>query len=103
MLCLALFAYRPAPNDPAANVAPVMLAGLGGLAAGAIVAWTLARGVANPWHRATLAMMGVMGAALIGALTMPAHASYGAPGLVGLFVLCLAAMAAAWRGLVSRP
>lgn len=80
-----------------------MLAGLGGLAAGAVVAWTLARGVGNPWRRATLAMMGVMGAALVGAITMPAHAALGVKGLAGLFALCLAAIATAWRLLLSRP
>jgi len=103
VLCLALLAYRPTPADPAANAAPVLLAGLGGLTAGAIVAWTLSRSVGDRWRRTTVAMMGVLGAALLGAVTMPAHAAFGAPGLIGLFALCLAAIAAAWRLLLSSP
>ena len=103
VLCLALLGYRPTPADPAENAAPVLLAGLGGLAAGAIVAWTLSRDVGDRWRRTTVAMMGVMGAALLGALTVPAHSAWGSRGLAVMFGLCLAAIAATWRLLLSRP
>ena len=102
VLCLALLAYRPDPADPTANAAPVLAAGLGGLAAGAIVAWSLARNVGDVWRRTSVAMMGLMGAALLGALTMPVHRSAGTAGLLLLFAVCLAIMAAAWRLLLAR-
>jgi len=81
----------------------VLVAGVGGLAAGGIVTWTLARTAGNPLRRAALTMMGVMGAALVGGLTVPAHGIAGAWGLGGLFGLCLAAIAVVWRAVLSRP
>jgi hypothetical protein len=103
VLCLALLAYTPNRGEPAENFGPVLVAGLGGLAAGAIVAWALSRPVLNPWRRATLAMMSVMGTAVLGGLTMPLHQAWGAAGLIGLFALCLAAIALAWRVFLSAP
>lgn len=97
MLCLALLAYAPDPAHPQANALPVLVAGVGGLAAGGLVAWALARQLKNPLLRATLAMMAVMGTAVVGAVTVPAHGFAGARGLMALFVLCLAAIGAAWR------
>jgi hypothetical protein len=103
VLCLALLAYAPDRSAPAANFLPVLVAGFGGLAAGAIVAWSLSRPLGNPWRRAMTAMMGVMGSAVVGGLTVPAHSAWGTWGLAGLFALCLAAIAIAWRLLLSRP
>jgi len=103
VLCLALLAYAPNHSAPATNTLPVLVAGLGGLAAGGIVAWAVSRPVLNPWRRATLAMMGVMGTAVLGGLTMPLHQAWGTAGLIGLFALCLAAIALAWRVLLSAP
>ena len=103
VLCLALLAYAPDRSTPAANFLPVLVAGLGGLAAGGIVAWALSRPLGNPWRRAMVTMMGVMGSAVVGGFTVPAHGAWGAWGLAGLFGLCLAAIAAAWRLLLSRP
>ncbi|MGD0483274.1 MAG: hypothetical protein ABSB58_01330, partial [Gemmatimonadales bacterium] len=99
----ALLAYTPDPTRPAVNALPVLVAGAGGLAAGGIVAWALARTAGNPLRRAALAMMGVMGTAVVGALTVPAHGFAGAWGLGVLFALCLAAIALVWRALLSAP
>ena len=102
MLCLALLAYAPNRSAPAANFLPVLVAGLGGLAAGGIVAWAIARPLGSPWRRAMVTMMGVMGSALVGGLTVPAHGAFGAWGLSGLFGACLAVIAAAWRLLLRQ-
>jgi hypothetical protein len=85
------------------NALPVLVAGAGGLAAGGIVAWALARTAGNPLRRATLAMMGVMGTAVVGALTVPANALAGAWGLGILFALCLGAIAVVWRSVLRAP
>lgn|GEM_PF-4734385 len=103
VLCLALLAYTPDPAQPATNATPVLVAGFGGLAAGGIVAWALARTAGNPLRRAALAMMGVMGAAVVGGLTVPAHGLAGARGLAILFALCLAAIALAWHLTLRAP
>lgn len=103
VLCLALLAYAPDASRPAANAVPVLVAGAGGLAAGGIVAWALARTAGNPLRRAAVAMMGVMGAALVGGLTVPAHGIAGAWGLAVLFALCLAAIALAWHLTLRAP
>jgi hypothetical protein len=102
VLCLALLAYVPNRAAPAANFLPVLVAGLGGLAAGGIVAWTVARSVGSPWRRAMVTMMGVMGSAVVGGFTVPAHSAWGAWGLAGLLAACLAAIGATWRFLLSR-
>jgi hypothetical protein len=78
------------------------LAGVGGLAAGALVAWSLSRPLHNLYHRAALAMMGVFGTALIGALAVPAHALAGRWGLAGLGILCVAALGVAVRLVSGR-
>jgi hypothetical protein len=101
VLCLALIAYAPHRGATAANFLPVLVAGLGGLSAGAIVAWAVSRPVGNPWRRAMATMMGVMGSAVVGGFTVPAHSAWGTPGLIGLLGLCLAAMGAVWRFLLS--
>ena len=79
------------------------MAGCGGLAAGGLVGWALARGLGSPLRRAMVAMMGVMGAAIVGGFTVPAHGLAGAWGLGGLFVLCLATIAGAWRLFLREP
>lgn len=97
VLCLALLAYAPNRGAPATNFLPVLVAGLGGLAAGGIVAWALSRPLGNVWRRAMVTMMGVMGSAVVGGFTVPAHGTWGAWGLAGLFVLCLVAIGVARR------
>jgi hypothetical protein len=101
VLCLALLAYSPNRAAPATNFLPVLVAGLGGLAAGAIVAWALSRPLGNPWRRAMTAMMGVMGSALVGGFTVPVHSAWGTWGLAGLFVVCVAAIGISWRLLLG--
>jgi hypothetical protein len=59
--------------------------------------------VPNPWRRATLAMMGVMGTAVLGGFTLPLHQAWGTAGLIGLFAVCLAAIGVAWRVFLSAP
>ena len=81
----------------------MLVAGAGGLAAGGIVAWALARNAGNPLRRASLAMMGVMGSALVGGLTVPAHGIAGASGLIALFALCLVVIAIVWRVALRAP
>ena len=103
VLCLALLAYAPDRGAPAANFLPVLVAGLGGLAAGGIVAWALSRPLGNAWRRTMVTMMGVMGSAVVAGFTVPAHGAWGTWGLAGLFALCMAAIAAAWRLLLSGP
>ncbi len=105
VLCLALLAYAPDPRQPAANALPVLVAGFGGLAAGALVAAALARGLGSPLRRAMVAMMAVMGTAVVGAFTVPAHSAAGAWGLGVLLALCLGVILIAWRVLLSarRP
>ncbi len=81
---------------------PVLVAGFGGLAAGGLVAWALARAAGTALRRAMVAMMGVMGTAVVGGFTMPAHAAAGRAGLAGLFALCLAAIGVAWSLLLRE-
>ena len=81
----------------------MLVAGFGGLAAGGLVAWALARAVGSPLRRMMVTMMGVMGAALVGAFTVPAHGLAGTWGLGGLFALCLAAVGLAWQLLLREP
>jgi hypothetical protein len=103
VLCLALLAYAPDRSAPAANFLPVFAAGLGGLAAGGIVAWALSRPLGDPWPRTMVTMMGVMGSAGVGGFTVPVHSAYGALGLAGLLAACLATIVAAWRFLLRSP
>jgi hypothetical protein len=103
VLCLALLAYAPNRGAPEANFLPVLVAGCGGLAAGGLVAWSLARALGNPWRRAMTAMMGGVGSAVVGGVTVPAHGAWGTWGLAGLFGLCVAAIGLAWRLLLRGP
>jgi len=73
------------------------VAGVGGLAAGALVAWSLSRALESAYYRAAIAMMGIFGTALIGALTVPVHMLAGRWGLAGLGVVCVAAIPVARR------
>jgi hypothetical protein len=68
------------------------LAGAGGLAAGALVAWSLSRPVPNLYYRSVLAMLGVFGTALLGALAVPAHMLAGRWGLAVLGAACVGAV-----------
>ncbi len=73
------------------------LAGGGGVLAGALVAWAISRPLGNAFQRAALAMMAVMGTALVAGGTIPAHALAGRAGLAAVALLCLGAMLVAWR------
>jgi hypothetical protein len=77
-------------------IAPA-LAGIGGLLAGGLVAWSVGRPVENAYYRAVLAMLGIFGTALIGALTVPAHVLAGRWGLAGLGAVCVVAIPVARR------
>ena len=96
VICLALFTATGGAAAPLPALAPA-LAGLGGIAAGGLVAWSLGRPLGNPYYRAVLAMTGIFGTALIGALTVPAHLLAGRWGLGALGLLCVAAVAGARR------
>jgi hypothetical protein len=82
-------------------IAPA-LAGIGGLLAGALVAWSLSRAVANTYYRSVLAMLGIFGTALIGALTVPAHVLAGRWGLAALGAVCVAAIPVARHFFLGR-
>jgi hypothetical protein len=82
-------------------IAPA-LAGIGGLLAGALVAWSLSRPVENTYYRSVLAMLGIFGTALIGALTVPAHVLAGRWGLAALGAVCVAAIPLARRAFLGR-
>jgi len=77
-------------------IAPA-LAGIGGLLAGALVAWSLSRPIGNTYYRSVLSMLGIFGTALIGALTLPAHVLAGRWGLLALGAVCVAAIPVARR------
>jgi hypothetical protein len=109
VVCLVLFVMVGVAAIPAAGAAaatrmppvgPALAAG-GGVVAGALVAWGVAKPLANLYLRAALAMMAVMGTALVAAATMPAHLLLGRPGLVLLAALCLVAIVAARRAFLK--
>jgi len=104
VVALVLFAmsgYFPA--TPAQASAPIMpavgpaVAGFGGLVAGALVAWAVGRPVGGAFRRAALAMMAVMGTALVAGATLPAHQLAGRAGLAGVAAVCLLLALAARR------
>ncbi len=81
-----------------------LVAGAGGLAAGFLVGWSLARPLANLYYRSVLAMLAVFGTALIAALAVPAHVVAGRAGLAGLGLACLVAIGVArWRLVPRSP
>jgi hypothetical protein len=88
---------------PAATSSPVMpaigpaLAGAGGAAAGALVAWTVSKPVRSAFQRAALAMMAVMGTALVAGATLPAHQLAGRAGLAVVAGLCVVVIVVARR------
>ena len=96
VVCLALFAATAGDTRVVPAIAPA-LAGAGGLLAGALVAWSLGRPLANAYYRAVLAMLAIFGTALIGALTVPVHVLAGRWGLAGLGALCVVAVGLARR------
>ena len=91
---LATPSAAPSPMMPAIGPS---LAGAGGSAAGALVAWAVSKPVANAFRRAALAMMAVMGTALVAGLTLPAHQLAGRTGLAVLAALCLVVILVAHR------
>lgn len=97
--CLVLLAsYGLVHGAESGAVAAVVgLGGFGGVAAGGGIAWVLGRSLGNPWRRAMLAMMGVMGSALLVFLTTVADLVAGRWGLVTLAAACVVAIAVAHR------
>ncbi len=96
VICLALFATATGQTPAGHSLGPA-LAGVGGLVAGSVVAWSLSRVIENTYYRAALAMMAVFGTAIVGALTVPAHVVAGRWGLAILGALCVAAIGTARR------
>ena len=89
------------PSSPVMPAIGPSLAGAGGVAAGAIVAWAISKPVGNTFRRAALAMMAVMGTALVAGATLPAHQLAGRAGLAVMAALCIAVIVAAWRIFLS--
>ncbi len=98
VVALVLFVMSGQSVAAAPGGGPIMpaigpaLAGGGGALAGALVAWALARPLANAFRRAALAMMAVMGTALVAGATLPAHALAGRAGLAAVAAACLVAI-----------
>jgi hypothetical protein len=110
VVSLVLFAMSGhALATPSASSSPVMpaigpsLAGAGGAAAGALVAWAVSKPVGNAFRRAALAMMAVMGTALVAGATLPAHQLAGRAGLGALAALCFAVIVVARRVFLGGP
>lgn len=96
MICLVLFTIAAGDARAVPAVGPA-LAGVGGVLAGALVAWSLGRPLRNAYYRAVLAMLGIFGTALFGALTVPVHVLAGRWGLAGLGAVCVVILASARR------
>ncbi len=110
VVSLVLFVMSgPAIATPAATASPAMpavgpsLAGAGGALAGAIVAWAVSKPVGNTFRRAALAMMAVMGTALVAGATLPAHQLAGRAGLAVVAALCLVVIVVARRVFLGGP
>jgi len=101
VVCLALFAATTASARALPPVAPA-LAGVGGLLAGGLVSWSLARPIENAYYRAVLGMLGVFGTVIIAALAVPAHVAAGRWGLAALGAGCVAAIPLARRYFLGR-
>jgi hypothetical protein len=94
----------PASSATGSPVMPAIgpsLAGAGGAAAGALVAWAVSKPVTSAFHRAALAMMAVMGTALVAGATLPAHQLAGRAGLAVLAGLCVVVIVVARRVLLA--
>lgn len=109
VVCLVLFVMTrgaPPAAQPSAPLMPAIgpaLAAGGGVLAGALVGWSVARPLTSTFVRAALAMMSVMGTALVAAATLPAHVLLGRPGLALLGVLCLGVIVVARRLFLPAP
>ena len=97
------FATPAAPSSPAMPAIGPSLAGAGGALAGALVAWAVAKPVGNAFRRAALAMMAVMGTALVAGATLPAHQLAGRTGLAVVAAACLVLIIVARRVLLGDP
>ena len=91
---------------PTATAGPLMpaigpaLAGGGGVLAGAVIAWTIAKPLRDAFRRAALAMMAVMGTSLVAGATLPAHQLAGRAGLAAVAAVCIAVIPVAWHVLL---
>ena len=104
VVALVLFAMSgyalATPSQPSAPIMPAIgpaVAGFGGVVAGALVAWAVGKPVGGAFRRAALAMMAVMGTALVAGATLPAHQLAGRAGLAGVAAVCLLLALAARR------
>jgi len=94
------------PSATSSAVVPAIgpsLAGAGGVAAGALVAWAVSKPVGNAFRRAALAMMAVMGTTLVAGATLPAHQLAGRTGLAAVGALCLIVIVVARRVFLGGP
>jgi len=97
VVCLVLLASYWMPRGPDTTFGTIALLGAaGGLMAGAIVGWTLARSL-PVWRRAVVAMIAAAGTALVGVLTTAADIVGGPAGLAVLAGLCLLVIVGAYR------
>ncbi len=97
VVCLVLLAGYWMPRGPDTTFGTIALLGAaGGLVAGAIVGWTLARSL-PVWRRAVVAMIAAAGTALVGVLTTAADIVGGRAGLAVLAGLCLLVIVGAYR------
>lgn len=97
VVCLVLLAsywMTRGPDTPFATIA--VLGAAGGLVAGAIVGWTLARSL-PVWRRAVVAMIAAAGTTLVAVLTTAADIVGGPAGLAVLAGLCLLVIVGAYR------
>ena len=108
VVSLVLFAMSGyALATPSATASPAMpaigpsLAGAGGAASAALVAWAVSKPVGNAFRRAALAMMAVMGTALVAGATLPAHQLAGRAGLAALAAPCIVVIIIARRVFLS--
>jgi len=108
VVALVLFAMSghalATPSQASSPIMPAIgpaVAGSGGVVAGALVAWAVGRSVGGAFRRAALAMMAVMGTALVAGATLPAHELAGRAGLAAVAALCLVVALVARRVFVD--
>ena len=101
MICLVLLVTTAGDAWMMRSFGPTV-AGVGGLVAGAVVAWGLARAIENTYYRTALAMLAIFGTVLLGALAVPAHILAGRWGLAALGAGCVAAIPVARRWFLGR-
>jgi hypothetical protein len=94
-----LFAVQGTDRASDLYVNALMLGGVSGLGAAAVIGWIIAKALGNPFKRAMVAMVAVGGAAFVAALTIVANALVGRIGLLALAALCILVLLLAYRAL----